>query len=53
MEVWRPIAGIPDYMVSSFGRVRSHKRGKVTILNPPHDKGGVIVMLCYVLMVKR
>lgn len=40
MEVWRPIAGIPDYMVSSFGRVRSHKRGKVTILNPPHDKGG-------------
>jgi hypothetical protein len=32
VEAWRPIEGYPDYEVSSLGRVRSLKWGKVRIL---------------------
>lgn len=33
-EEWRPVVGAPDYEVSSLGRVRSLKFGKVRVLRP-------------------
>lgn len=40
MERWKVVKEAPDYMVSSHGRLRSHKRGKISDLNPPLDKYG-------------
>lgn len=35
MEEWRPAPGYEqDYDISSYGRVRSHRRGRVKILKP-------------------
>lgn len=31
-EAWRPVPGFPDYEVSSFGRIKSYKRGSPKII---------------------
>lgn len=41
-EEWRPAPGHPDYDVSSLGRVRSRKRGRVRIMRPFTDKLGYV-----------
>jgi hypothetical protein len=33
-EIWKPIPDHPGYEASNLGRIRSHRRGKTTILKP-------------------
>ena len=45
-EIWKPVPDWQDYQVSTFGRVKSFKFGKVRILKPqPDEKGYVRVPL--------
>lgn len=46
-EVWKPIEGYEDYLVSNLGRVKSLKFGKEKILSPGHNGWGYLdVGLC-------
>ena len=39
MEIWKRIDNYPDYMISSFGNVKSFKNNKERILKPQLDSG--------------
>lgn len=39
---WMPIAGFPDYEVSSDGRVRSFRSGSIPVLRPNANSGGYL-----------
>ena len=46
-ELWKTIAGYPDYEVSSKGRVKSYRQKKPKILSPKKfGKGYRGVVLC-------
>ena len=40
VEFWRPIKGQPDYDVSSFGRIRSHRKGRPIIITSYVNNNG-------------
>lgn len=42
MEKWKIITDFEDYEISSFGRVRSHKNGKVKILKERLNRDGYV-----------
>lgn len=39
-EIWKTIEGFEDYQVSNFGRVKSLKRGKESIIKPSINNHG-------------
>ena len=44
-EIWRPIKGFENYMVSNLGRVKSLYHGKEKILKPINNSGYLMVNL--------
>lgn len=47
MEIWKPIEGHSEYMISSLGRVKSTKRKNDIILSPSKKNNGYLqVSLC-------
>ena len=45
MENWKDIEGFPGYQVSNQGQIRSHKFGKVRIMNPGRHRCGCNILL--------
>lgn len=53
MEQWLPVRGVADYMISSFGRVKSLKRGKELIMKLyDHHRGSYKIVFLYSSMLK-
>jgi len=46
-ETWKAIDGFEDYMISSFGRVKSLKFGKEIILEQSENSGGYFCVYLY------
>lgn len=44
MEIWKPIEGFDNYMISNLGRVKSCKYGKERIMKPLKDKYGYLAI---------
>lgn len=45
-EIWKPVSGYDElYWVSSYGNVKSYKRGKSKVLKPGVDKDGYLVVV--------
>lgn len=42
MEIWKPLNQCKDYMISSYGRIKSLKRGREIILKPSYTHDGYV-----------